>query len=220
LCEVTPPDDVQNTLSFRPKHLQIQQPTTALFGANSAEAIPSPQLDESDLSRITQAIRNSIWGTKVQGDLESVRDSVEAVKATQEEVKTTADNIKVRVDTVNTNVNAVDEKVANIERPIPELKSEISRLTDQGTTDSYLSIASIVVMILAVSLIGYLTYMVLALKHELQEVTSTTPEDVHRIVEYIQRMQTRGYEIPVIKKELIKEGFSRAAIDMAVKQIQ
>lgn len=221
LCDITPSDDVQRIQSFRSRQrTYLQSPIEAVFGTDLADAIPTSQLGETDVYRIAQAIRDSVWGEKVQDDLATVKESVEAVKTTQQEVKETADNIKVRVDTVNTNVNSVGEKVANIERPIPELKSELTRLRDAGETGSYLSIASIVVMIVAMGLIGYLTYMVLALKQELHQVTETTPEDIDRIVDYIQRMQSKGYEIAVIRKELVKEGFSRAAVDMAAKKIQ
>ncbi len=221
LCDITPSEEIQNLKPFRASRseISVMDPAKAIFGVDRAEAIPAPQLDQSDISRIAQAIKESAWGSKVKEDIEAVRTSVESVQATQEEVKTTADNIKVRVDTVNTNVNSVGEKVANIEQPIPELRSQVSRLSDQSETGSYLSIAAIVVMILSISLIGYLTYMVVALKHELHVATQTTPEDIQRIVDYFDRMIVKGYDPAVIKRELVKEGFSRASVDIAAKRV-
>ena len=45
--------------------------------------------------------------------------------------------------------------------------------------------------------------------------TQTTPDDLHKLTEYFAKMIDKGYDPKVIKHELVKEGFSRASVDMA-----
>ncbi|MFQ5620325.1 MAG: hypothetical protein ACE5FT_00605 [Candidatus Nanoarchaeia archaeon] len=222
LCETTPTPDVQGSDSFlRTRYdITLDEPKKAVFGTARAEAIPAPQLASSDVTRIAQAVTDSRWTREVKAQVGDVQESVSDLKSKQKSLESSADSIKSRVETVNTNINSINDKVANLQNPLSTVQSQVSRLSGQTETSSNLSIASLSIGGLLFLLICYLLYSTYALKKELHQVTQTSPEDLKKLKEYFKRMMEKGYEPAVIKQELINEGFSRASVDIAHKQIK
>lgn len=220
LCEVTPTEDIQRAVSFRSQRGQITSIGTKMYGSEMADAIPAPTLASDDVIRVAKAVENTRWAKQVASDIDDVQDDLESTRQAAENTKTTTDNLRTRIDTVNSNVNQVSDKIAAIERPLPEIKSRLSQLEGATQTGSYVGIGSLIMVLLALSVIGYLTYTVVALKKELHVVTETTDEDLDKLVGYFERMTNKGYSTSVVKRELIKQGFTRPQVDLACKKFE
>ena len=221
LCETTPTPDVQsiNTFLTTRNTISLDQPQKAVFGTTSAQSIPAPTLASEDVTRIATAVTNARWTTDMKKQVNDVQGTVSDIKDKQRKLESNTDSLGSKVETVNTNINSINDKVANLQNPLTSVQSQVSKLSSQSQQNSNLSIASLSIGGLLFLLICYLLYTSYTLKKELHQVTQTSPEDLKRIKEYFIRMIEKGYSATVIKQELTDEGFSRASVDMAYKQI-